>query len=323
MDDNHAALAGLQAQLCASEAAAEQLRCEKAELQLANDRLSRELEALQSRLDFAEELVGPTETQRKLFQNQLAAARDAALQVAHNCPKSISTRCIGRLDDYWLRSKGLTDAESAMLQRGRVFDESGVPCEISLLGDPAFSPYDRETLRPNWEVKGGLLQMSLGDVRDKWGEEVSLEVMRCAIELDKHDASRRMGVELLWNEQENREMEVSEIICLLGEQLAASKASHGAGKYAHETDYADSDWAGSTHSEVTCPDQWNGGSQAWSMIEAMMNDFGIDQTSVPAGGTARIGQQLDKGDETDEDEVGENLSCLLAPSDSLQCHTNV
>lgn len=306
MDETHATLSALQARACAAEAAAEQLQHEKAELKLANEHLSRELEALQSRLEFAEALVGPTETQRRLFQDQLTAARDAILQVAHGCPKSLSTRCLGRLDGSLIRSKGLTDAEGAMLQNGRVSGEGGVPCEVSLLGDPAFSPYDRETLQPNWQAKGGFLQMSLGDVREKWGEDVALEVVRCAVELDKYDASRRLGVELPWNEKENREMEISEVICLLGQQLADRRSSQGSPHFAHETEDGESDWASSTHSDLPGPEEWNGGSQAWSMLEAMINDLGVDQTTLP-GTTEHISHQLSKDDETDETLVAEAL----------------
>eukprot|EP00434_Breviolum_minutum_P012186 symbB.v1.2.010746.t2/scaffold708.1/size170785/14 len=167
------------------------------ELLLVNQKLTANLERLQERLSFVE-------SQRKTYQVQLTSARDAALRVAHSCAGSIPTRCVGRLDEGWLRSKGLSDQECSMLQRGCVAGDSGVPCDISMLGDPSFSPYDKHTFQPRWEAKGGFLQLSLGDVRDKWGEEVvalvavlihetvsisqcqvALEVVRCAIELDR------------------------------------------------------------------------------------------------------------------------------------------
>lgn len=302
MDDSEADLAAL--------AAAEQLRKDNAELSLANDRLSKEVRELRSRLDFVEDIVGPTETQRKIFQVQLTAAREAALRVAHSCTNSVPTRCVGRLDERWLRSKGLTPAECTMLQRGCVTGESGVPCDISLLGDPAFSPYDRETFQPNWEAKGGFLRMSLGDIRTKWGEEVALEILRCAIELDRHDASRRLGVELPWHEKEEREMEPSEIIELLGHQL--SKTSHIVldPADAGEED-EDSEWGGLPRSEMASPEDLGDGtgvSRAWFMLEAMMSDLGLNQMSLltPAS-AASVEQQCNEGEEADDDVVAEAL----------------
>lgn len=61
--------------------------------------------------------------------------------------------------------------------------------------------------------------ISLGDVRARWGEDVALEVVRCAIELDKHDSSRRLGVELPWSSQEDRELTPAEIIAMLDSEL--------------------------------------------------------------------------------------------------------
>jgi len=102
------------------------------DLLIANEKLSAEVERLQRRLSFVEELVGPTETQRKNYQLQLTSARDAALRVAHSCAGSVPTRCVGRLDESWLRLKGLTDQECSMLQRGCVSGHDGVPCDISI-----------------------------------------------------------------------------------------------------------------------------------------------------------------------------------------------
>lgn len=307
MDDSQAALSLLQANVCATEAAADRLRQEKAELQLANDQLSRELRELQSRLDLVEEIIGPTEAQRKIYQKQLTAAREAALRVAHEFENSITTRCVGRLDENWLRSKDLTEAECSMLQRGCVSGEDGVPHDISLLGDPWFSPYDRETLQPNWEAKGGFLRMSLSDIRERWGEEVALEVMQCSIELDTHDPSRRLGVELPWHEKENREMEPSEIIDLFGQQL--SRTSPGRGRLAEDAE-ADEDieWEGLARSEVASPEEHADGDGTWLTLEAMMSDLGLHQISsltaplMPAP-AERDRQQFAGSEEADEDVV--------------------
>jgi len=325
MDSCQNALVALQAEACAAEAAAERLRQDKAELQATNDRLSRELRELQSRLDFVEDIVGPTETQRRTFQFQLTAARDAALRVAHDCPNAIQTRCVGRLDERWLRLRGLTDAEISMLQRGCVSGEDGVPRDISVLGDPTFCPYDRETLEPNWEAKGGYLQMSLGDIREKWGEEVALQVMRCAIELDKYDASRRLGVELPWHEDENRETEPSELIGLLGQQLG--KSSLGAECFAEtgedddddddddDEDEEDLEWGGLPRSDTATPEEHadgNGTSRAWTMLGAMMSDLGLNQVTLLMPPLIQApcewgGQHRAECDETDEDVVAEAL----------------
>jgi hypothetical protein len=182
--------------------------------------LENEKEQLKSRLEFVEELVGPTEAQRKGYQQQLIAARGAALR-AKRCGVAIPTRFVGRLDECWFRLKGMSERDCALLQRGCVTGQDGVPKDISLLGDLSFRPYDETTLEPRWEVRGGSLNLSLGDVRDRWGEEVALEVVRCAIELDRYDASRRLGIELPWFSLENRELQPSEIIRLMEREIAA------------------------------------------------------------------------------------------------------
>ncbi|CAJ1351453.1 unnamed protein product, partial [Effrenium voratum] len=277
------------------------------ELQLTNQKLMADIERLQERLAFVEELVGPTECQRKTFQTQLTFAREAALRVAHSCSGSVPTRCVGRLDESWLRLRGLSDQECSMLQRGCVSGDNGVPCDISMLGDPLFCPYDRNTLQPRWEAKGGFLQLSLGDVRDKWGEEVALEVVRCAIELDRHDASRRLGVELPWNEKEDREMDAAEVIGLLGQQLAAAKCC-GAGAVCDQLADEDeeSEWGGLPRSEVASPvDVAEGGrSRAWSMLEAMMNDLGLNPRTTMQPRLDRDGLE---DPDTDDEVVQEAL----------------
>lgn len=180
--------------------------------------LEREKAQLQSRLEFVEELVGPTEAQRKGFQQQLIAARGAALR-AQRSGVAIPTRFVGRVDERWLRLRGMSERDCALLQRGCITGQDGVPKDISLLGDPSFRPYQESTLQPLWEVRGGTLQLSLGDVRDRWGEEVALEVVRCAVELDKYDASRRLGIELPWFSLENRELQASEIIRIMEREI--------------------------------------------------------------------------------------------------------
>lgn len=181
--------------------------------------LERDKAQLQSRLEFVEELVGPTEAQRKNFQQQLIAARAAALR-ARRCGVPIPTRFVGRLDERWLRMQGMSERDCALLQRGCVTGQDGVPKDISLLGDPHFHPYDENTHEPRWEARGGSLHLSLGDVRDRWGEEVALEVARCAIELDKYDASRRLGIELPWLSLESRELQPSEVIRIMERELS-------------------------------------------------------------------------------------------------------
>lgn len=190
------------------------------ELEEVIKRLEREKAALESRLDFVEELLGPTEAQRKGFQQQLVAARNAALHAKRD-GASIPTRFVGRIDETWLRSRGMSERDCALLQRGCVTGQDGVPKDISLLGDPRFCPYHDATWLPKWEVRGGSLNLSLGDVRDRWGEDVALEVVRCAVELDQYDASRRLGIELPWHCLEKRELQCSEIIRLMEREINA------------------------------------------------------------------------------------------------------
>merc|ERR1740121_364063 len=188
-------------------------------------RLEREKAQLRARLEFVEELVGPTEAQRKAFHEQLTAARGAALR-AKRCGVAIPTRFVGRLDERWLRSRGVSERDCALLQRGCITGQDGVPRDISLLGDPAFRPYDQQSLQPRWEARGGSLRLRLADVRDRWGEEVALEVVRCAIELDRYDASRRIGVELPWSAAESRELQAAEVIHLMERELTAKVSRH-------------------------------------------------------------------------------------------------
>lgn len=200
------------------EANAAQWQREKRELQDTVGRLENSHEQLQARLEFVEELLGPTEAQRKVFQLQINAARQAALRARH-CGAVIPTRFMGRLDESWLHMRGLTDKDCALLQHGCITGQDSVPHDVSLLGDPSFTPYDRATLKPVWDARGGTMGISLGDVRTRWGEDVALEVVRCAIELDQHDSSRRLGVELPWSSQEDRELQPAEIIAMLDREL--------------------------------------------------------------------------------------------------------
>lgn len=186
----------------------------------AFEKLRRECEELQARCEFLEELVGPVETQRKLYQQQLLTARSAALRARHR-GVNVPTRWVGRLDERLLQARGLSKRERALLQGGCVEGSEGITQDVSLLGDPLFKPYDGETMQPLWEASGGSLRLTLGDVRDRWGEDVALEVVRCAIELDKHDASRRIGIELPWHAGEQRELCPSEVIYIMEQEVHA------------------------------------------------------------------------------------------------------
>ncbi|CAE7486069.1 CAC [Symbiodinium natans] len=71
-----------------------------------------------------------------------------------------------------------------------------------------------------WAARGGLLRLSLEEVRGRFGEEVAQDVLRCARELDEYDASRRVGLELPWHPVEDRELEPAEVIQLMDRELA-------------------------------------------------------------------------------------------------------
>merc|ERR1712232_1214502 len=68
-------------------------------------------------------------------------------------------------------------------------------------------------------ARGGFFQLSLGEVRDCFGEDVARDVVRCARELDKYDASRRVGIELPWHATEERELEPAEVISIMDREL--------------------------------------------------------------------------------------------------------
>jgi len=260
-----------------------ELEREKERLQGEVVRLVKEKAAVQERLDFVEELFGPTEAQRKVFQDQLVTARTAALIAARN-GALLPVRFVGRLDESWLRSRGLSERDCALLQRGCLTGQDGVSKDVSMLGDPSFKPYDEETSEPLWEASGGMLKLSLDDVRQRWGEEVAMEVVRCATELDKYDASRRLGSELPWCEAEERELEPAEVIALLEQELCATRCcSIGSNEILNSTGTEEA------LSEVPSLDRAEEGSSdspTWSMFEGsehLPDDLGNDGWSFADG----------------------------------------
>merc|ERR1719161_2345237 len=64
-------------------------------------KLEKEKESLKSRLEFVEELVGPTEAQRKILHEQITAARHAALRAKYR-GANVPTKVTGRLDERML-----------------------------------------------------------------------------------------------------------------------------------------------------------------------------------------------------------------------------
>mmetsp|Transcript_2941 Transcript_2941/g.9231 ORF Transcript_2941/g.9231 Transcript_2941/m.9231 type:complete len:330 (+) Transcript_2941:131-1120(+) len=194
-------------------------------------RLEKEKEELQQRLEFVEELVGPTEAQRKLMQEQVLAARSAALKAKYR-GASVPTKVAGRLDERLMWASGLTERDAGLLQGGCLPDSEGILQDVSLLGDPNFRPYDQQTGELRWHARGGVLQLSLGEVRSRFGEDIARDVVRCSKELDKYDASRRVGIELPWHPLEDRELEPAEVISLMDREL--SLQSHV--MYAEERD---------------------------------------------------------------------------------------
>mmetsp|Transcript_81931 Transcript_81931/g.232247 ORF Transcript_81931/g.232247 Transcript_81931/m.232247 type:complete len:419 (+) Transcript_81931:108-1364(+) len=240
------------------------LQQEKADLLDSNGRLERERTALQDRLDFVEELLGPTEAQRKVFQEQLTTARDAALR-ARRHGVAVPTRFVGRLDEDWLRRRGVGERDCALLQRGCVAGQNGVPRDVSLLGDPGFKPYDEVTRAPCWTARGGLLRLSLADVRSRWGEEVALEVMRCAMELDRHDASRRLGVQLPWHASEARELQPAEVIALMEREITAQDSAE---KCFSDDSLLDSTGSVNGVGSIASP--------AWSVVDSILSTEELD-----------------------------------------------
>lgn len=181
--------------------------------------LEREKAELQQRLDFVEALVGPTEAQRKVMQEKLLAARSAALQAKWR-GACLPTKVAGRVDEMLLFSRGLSERDAGLLQGGCLPDSEGILQDVSMLGDPGFHPYSSQTGETKWEARGGLLRLSLEEVGHRFGEEIAQDVVRCAKELDRYDASRRVGVELPWHPMEDRELEPAEVINLMDRELA-------------------------------------------------------------------------------------------------------
>eukprot|EP00927_Polykrikos_kofoidii_P043201 TRINITY_DN37261_c0_g1_i1.p1 TRINITY_DN37261_c0_g1~~TRINITY_DN37261_c0_g1_i1.p1 ORF type:complete len:350 (+),score=47.42 TRINITY_DN37261_c0_g1_i1:180-1229(+) len=181
-------------------------------------RLEKENAELQERLEFVEELLGPTEAQRKAMQEQVLAARSAAVRAKYN-GAGVPVKVVGRLDEGLISAVGLSEHEVGLLQGGCVMNTQGIMQDVSMLGDPRFRPYDSQTGNAKWDARGGALQLSLGDVKDRFGGEIAQEVLRCAQDLDKYDASRRIGIELPWHPKEHRELEPAEVIDLLDREV--------------------------------------------------------------------------------------------------------
>jgi len=285
-----------------------------ADLEEVIRQLEKEKAELRSRLEFVEELVGPTEAQRKSFQQQILAARGAALR-AQRCGVAIPTRFVGRLNECWLRLRGMSERDCALLQRGCVTGLDGVPKDISLLGDPQFSPYHGETLKPRWDARGGSLHLSLADVRDRWGEDVALEVVRCAIELDRYDASRRLGIELPWFALENRELQPAEIIHLMEREIAT------------RSDVADELRSEGGHSDLLrtidspdVDDVSQGGSSLAQSCEAFRQTQGASSPTLSAAESviSTGGTLVSVGDDCEDDYEAERYEWSLADADIEQ-----
>jgi len=182
-------------------------------------KLEKEKKALQERLEFVEELIGPTEAQRKVLQEQVLAARAAAIR-AKGRGAAVPTKVAGRLDDRLMWTSGLSERDAGLLQGGCLPNKEGILQDVSLLGDPNFQPYNEQTGELEWSARGGVLQLSLGEVRNRFGEGVARDVVRCARELDQYDASRRVGVELPWHPIEDRELEPAEVIDFMERELS-------------------------------------------------------------------------------------------------------
>lgn len=192
---------------------------EQVDLRSRVEQLEQEKAELQERLDFVEELLGPTESQRRSLQEKALAARSAALQAKWR-GACIPTKVAGRLDERLVAAQGLAARDAGLLQGGCLPDAEGILQDVSLLGDPAFRPFSPKTGRVKWAARGGLLRLSLEEVQGRFGEEVAQDVLRCARELDEYDASRRVGLELPWHPVEDRELEPAEVIQLMDRELA-------------------------------------------------------------------------------------------------------
>lgn len=187
--------------------------------------LESEVNRLQDRVEFVESLYKPIEVQRDELQGQVLAARAAVLRARHLQGAPIPTRWAGRLDERMLQARGLSEKDIALLQRGSRPNVHDILQDVSMLGDPGFKPYDPTTGALRWEARGGALKLSLRDVKERFGGDVALAVVHTARELDQHDASRRMGLELPWHPVEDRELSPAEVIEFLGSEVAAAGSS--------------------------------------------------------------------------------------------------
>merc|ERR1712113_201467 len=142
-------------------------------------KLEKEKKELQQRIEFVEELVGPTEAQRKALHKLVLAARSAAIRAKHR-GASVPTKMAGRLDERIIVAHGLSECDAGLLQGGCLPDEYGILQDVSLLGDPNFRPYDEHTGELRWQAKGGAYQLSLGEVKSRFGNDVAHDVARCA-----------------------------------------------------------------------------------------------------------------------------------------------
>lgn len=189
------------------------------------NRLTDEVDLLRERLEFVESLYKPIEVQRDELHNQILDARGAVLRARHLQGAPIPTRWAGRLDERMLKARGLSERDIALLQRGSKPNVHDILQDVSMLGDPGFKPYDPATGALRWEARGGALKLSLRDVKERFGGDVALAVVHTARELDQHDASRRMGLELPWHPVEDRELSPAEVIEFLGAEVAAAANS--------------------------------------------------------------------------------------------------
>jgi len=75
--------------------------------------LEKEKDQLKQRLEFVEELIGPTEAQRKALQDQMVAARSAALRAKYR-GANVPTKVAGRLDEELLCECGVSEREAGL-----------------------------------------------------------------------------------------------------------------------------------------------------------------------------------------------------------------
>lgn len=125
-------------------------------------------------------------------------------------------------------------------------------------------------MEPVWEARGGLLKLSLQDVQTRWGEEVARDVVRCAVELDRHDASRRLGAELPWHNSEGRELQPGEVITLLALEVAFCRNA------ALEEPQVAGFSATSSSSDFLAEVGSRSPSPAWSVLDSVLQELGLE-----------------------------------------------